>query len=168
MAIICKTAPNQARIETSTLEESIIKKITNRLAQKSRPQLQVGLAVNRQTKSRMAGYFASQLMELALDDVNSVVLAKIQAVKDLDGAIAFVESVAQDAKRSLVAARLTQVLLIERASSKKIKQYCTCSQCLFCFPERLCFPARRRQVLPKSQDEIEHAQCGKVNQQAQG
>jgi hypothetical protein len=40
------------------------------------------------------------LMELASDDVKGVALAKIQAVKDLARAIAFVETVAQEAKHT--------------------------------------------------------------------
>ena len=60
-------------------------------------------------------------MELDSNDVQGVVLAKILAVQDLDRAIAYVECVAQEAKRTVVAARLTQVLLIERQPKKKTK-----------------------------------------------
>jgi hypothetical protein len=87
--------------------------------------VQVGRELKLPTKSINSASWAPSLMELALDDVKSVALAKIQAVKDLGRAIDYAESVAQEAKRTLVAARLTQVLLIERDSQKNQAKHCT-------------------------------------------
>jgi hypothetical protein len=104
------------------------------VAQESRPQLQVGLILEVQRKSRMTASSAPSLGELVLGDVKSVDIIKIQAVKNLDRAIDYVESVAQDLKHTLVAVRLTQVLLIERASKKKKTAHCKRSRSLFrCF-----------------------------------
>jgi hypothetical protein len=85
-------------------------------------------------------------MELASDDVKGVALAKIKAVKDLARALAFVETVAQEAKHTLVAARLTQVLLIERDSKKNQTKHCKPSRfcsTLFCVQTTSTFPTQK-------------------------
>jgi hypothetical protein len=122
----------------------------NLAAQEWRPQLQVGLAVDRQAKSRTAASFAPCLMELVSDDVKSVALAKIRAVKDLDRALAFAESVAQEATLTLKAARLTQVLLIEWGPAKDKAKHCTCSRSFlvcsrFLHVDKKYFPRRKAQ-----------------------
>jgi hypothetical protein len=94
------------------------------VAQEKRPQLQVGLEFELQAKSGISASCGNSLMELDSDDVKSVAVAKILAVKDLVRAIDYAESVAQDAKRTLVAARLTQVLLIQRDSTRNQTKHC--------------------------------------------
>ncbi len=76
-------------------------------------------------------------MELVSDDVKSVALAKIQAVKDLDGALALAETVVQEATLTLKAARLTQVLLIEWGPQKDKIKHCNCFSRSFCFAHGL-------------------------------
>jgi hypothetical protein len=136
----------------------------NLVAQETRPQLQVGWEFELPAILRISASWAPSLMELVFNDVKSVALAKIQAVKNLGRAIDYAESVAQEAKRTLVAARLTQVLLIERDSPKNQSKHCA----RFRVPSGLLTRfARRCQVLSKCQVPIAHVQCGVHHQEAQ-